>query len=52
MGNHFGENFSALSKVQEFPRTFSTNCLNTSAQFEKCAQYHYTTVLIVILAKQ
>ena len=37
-GNHFGENLSALPKVQEFPTSvgcfqeFATNCLNTLAQ--------------------
>ena len=41
MGNHIGENLSALSKVQEFPTSggcfqeIATNCLNTLAQLAK-----------------
>ena len=41
MGNHFGENLSALPKVQEFLTSvgrfqeIATNCLNTLAQLAK-----------------
>ena len=41
MGNHFGENLSAFSKVQEFPTSvgcfheITTNCPNTLAQLAK-----------------
>ena len=46
MGNHFGENLSALPKVQEFPTSvgcfheIATHCLNVSAQFVFFLLFH------------
>ena len=58
MGNHFGENFSVLPKVQEFPTSvgcfheIATNCLNTLTQLAAQKKFSYLdgNVLQIVLS--